>query len=37
MFDHGKIVGDEQVGEPQIAFETDQQVDDLGLNGNIQG
>ena len=36
MPDHGKIVGDEQIGQPPLPLQTDEQVDDLSLNGNIQ-
>ncbi len=35
--DDGQIMGDEKVGESQVSFEAGQQVDNLGLNGNVQG
>ena len=30
-------MGDKQISQPQLLLEFLQQVDDLGLNGNIQG
>ena len=36
MPDHRQIMGNEQIGQPQIIFQLDQQVDDLGLNRDIQ-
>jgi hypothetical protein len=37
MSQHGKVVGDDQHGEVVLLFHADQQVDDLGLDGDIQG
>ena len=37
VFDHGQIVGDEQVCQMQFVLKVLQEIDDLRLNGNIQG
>jgi len=37
VFDHREIVRDEQIGEVELFAQLDQQVDDLRLNGDIQG
>ena len=37
MFHHRKIVADEKIGQPQIAPQFRQQIEDLRLHGNIQG
>ena len=36
MFYHGKVMGDEEVGQTQLFLKLDQQIDNLRLNGNIQ-
>ena len=36
MFYHGKVMGDEEVGQTQLFLKLDQQVDDLCLNGHVQ-
>jgi hypothetical protein len=36
MFDHAKIVTDEQIGQVQIAAKVHEQIEDLCLNRNIQ-
>jgi hypothetical protein len=33
---HRQVMGDEQVGEPELVLEALEQVDDLGLDGDIQ-
>ena len=35
--DHGQIVTDENIGESQFSLQIGQQIEHLGLNGNIQG
>src|SRR5947199_2231158 len=37
VLDDGQIVGDEEVGEPELRLEVLEQVDDLGLDGHVQG
>ena len=37
MLDDAEVVGDEQVGELEFLLEASQQVQDLGLDGDIQG
>jgi hypothetical protein len=37
MLDHGKIVGDEQVGESECLLKIFEKIDHLALNGDIQG
>jgi hypothetical protein len=34
--DHGQVVRDEDVGEPQLLLQLGQQVDDLRLDGDIE-
>src|SRR4051794_17658871 len=36
VIDHGKIVGDEQVCQPQLLLQVLQQVEDLGLDRNVE-
>ena len=36
LFHHGQIVSDEKVGQPQGRLELLQQVDDLGLDRDVQ-
>ena len=36
MLNNRKIVGDEQVGQVIFIMQFFQQIDDLGLNGNVQ-
>jgi len=35
--DHAQVVGDEQIGQTQLVLQVLQQVDDPGLDGDIQG
>ncbi len=35
--DHPQVVGNEQVGEPELLLQLLQQVDDLCLDGDVQG
>ena len=35
--DHGEVVGDEDEGEVEVALQVPQQVDDLCLDGDVQG
>ena len=37
MPDHGQIVGDEDVGDPELLLEVIEQVQDLCLDGKVQG
>ena len=37
VFDHGQVVGDNQIGQAQLCPKIHQEIQDLGLNGNIQG
>ena len=37
VVDHSQVVGDEDIGEPQLFLKLLQQIQDLGLNGDIQG
>jgi hypothetical protein len=34
--DDGQVVGDEDVGEPQLVLEIGEQVDDLGLDRDVE-
>ena len=34
---HGKVVRDEDVGEPEVGLQVDEQVDDLRLDGDVEG
>ena len=36
VLDYRQVVRDEQVGEPEPVLQVEQQVDDLGLDGNVQ-
>ena len=35
--DHAEVVGDEQIGEAVLLLEVFEQIDDLRLNGHVQG
>ena len=37
VLDHRQVVGDEHVGEAELALEVGEQVEDLRLDGNVQG
>ena len=37
VFDHGKIVGDKEVGQTELLLDIIEEVDDLGLNREIEG
>ena len=37
MFHHGKIMRDEQIGQTEALLQILQKIDDLRLNGNLQG
>ena len=37
VFDHRQIVRHKQISDAALALEVLQQVDDLGLHGNVQG
>ena len=37
MADHGQVMGYEQIGELHLLLQVHEQVDDLGLDGNVQG
>ncbi len=37
ILDHIEIVSDEKVAKPQFLLEAVQEVDDLGLDGNVEG
>ena len=37
VFDDTQVVGDDDVGQLEFALEILEQVDDLGLDGNVQG
>ena len=37
MLDHAHVVGDEQVGQPELALELLEQVQDLGLDRHVEG
>ena len=37
VFHDREVVGDEQVGKPQLAPELDEQVHDLGLDRDVEG
>ena len=36
MTDHAEIVGDEEISQPQLLLQIFEQVDDLGLDQDIQ-
>jgi hypothetical protein len=37
LLDQGEVVGDEQVGQPQLRAKPLEQVEDLGLDEDVQG
>ena len=37
VLDHGEVVGDEDERQVHFALQVEQQVDDLGLDGDVQG
>ena len=37
MPDHGQVVGNEHIGQAEVALQLAQQVDDLGLDGHVKG
>ncbi len=37
MLDDTQIMGDKQIGQSEFFLQIFQQVDNLGLNGNVQG
>ena len=37
VLDHAHVVGDEQVGQAELALEAAQQVEDLGLDRDVEG
>jgi hypothetical protein len=37
VLDHGQVVRDEEVGQPKAPLQIQQQVDDPGLDGDVQG
>ena len=37
MLDDGQVVGDEDVGEAELALEAGEEVEDLGLDGFVEG
>src|SRR5205814_8491674 len=37
VLDDGQVVGDEQVGQLELRLQVFQQVDDLGLDGDVEG
>ncbi len=37
VFYHGEIVGDEKVGEIELFLQINEEVEDLGLDGNVEG
>ena len=37
MADGGEVVGDEQVGEPEVVLELVEEVEDAGLDGDVEG
>ena len=36
VLDHGKVVGDEEIGQAQLLLQPDEHIDDLCLNGHVQ-
>ena len=36
VFDHGEVVRDEEIGQPQLFLQVLQEVDDLGLDGDVE-
>src|SRR6185295_3948963 len=36
MLHHGQVMSNEQIGEPELGLQILQDIQDLGLNGNIQ-
>lgn len=37
VFDHADVVGDEQIGQLVFVLDVHEQIEDLGLNGHVQG
>ena len=37
MFNHGEVMGDEEVGEIELFLKIHQKIDDLGLDRNVEG
>ena len=37
MFDDTKVMRDEEIGEAKLVPQINQEVEDLGLDGNIEG
>ena len=37
LLHHGKVVGDEEIGQVQLVFQIAQQVQDLRLDGHVEG
>ena len=37
MADHGQVMGDKKIGQTQLFLQLAKQVDDLGLDGHVQG
>ena len=37
MLDDGEVVGDEEVGEAEAILQVGEEVDDLGLDGDVEG
>jgi hypothetical protein len=37
VFDDGEVVGDEEVGESELVLEVVEEVEDLGLDGDVEG
>ena len=36
MLDHRQVVGDEQIGQPELLLQVEQQVDDAGLDRHVE-
>ncbi len=36
MFDHRQVVGDEEIGQAEVLLQFDEQVEDLGLDRDIE-
>ena len=36
LADDGEVVGDEQVGDAEVALQLDEQLEDLGLHGDVE-
>ena len=37
MFNHAEVMADEQIGQIHVVFQVHEQIEDLGLDGHIQG